>query len=752
MSASGGMSQLLKGIFIGVVLIMAIIGTMSILDSDNPLSSFITKESPQGSILKNGKINAPSITLNPDEPQNTSNNNDSSNIGDLNANIEDEEDDVNNAVSIVDTNNIPVLEGERSPEQTKTPEQETPAITYGMMDLNSVNSNNGQKLKANYIITDKNNVKVAESKNVSNISYRLPSGQYKVETTLTRLDTATNQTIPILTKSRYLIIRKNATTNQTFELEPPAITGVLQVSAKMNKQVIRANFVVQKENGEIIATRNNVSNSLFKLDSGSYKVSVSNGTNKDFRSVEVKPGESTQTVFILKEATKQGKLLIRVFDTKSNSPMRADITISTIEGTEVENVKAITQTELTLAAGDYKISVVGPNGKSNKNIRISSSQTLSETFRFDAPETNIVSIDNENNNNNNKTQINETVTIKPVDPQTAIPNTNTIEDNSNSVDANTSNDTVSLRINIRDELTRRPIKSNIYIQTLSGTHLDKKTYVDNGSFTLEPGDYKVTVRTKNRKNNVKTIRLSDNNITETFVMTKPNDSNNQVINTTNNQQPTTSKPAVPIKPVNTTKVIETGFLNVAMRATNNQSAQRPNLNTHFIVTRTNGQKIVELTSVPAGNFKLDVGNYFVTAIYNSKRQRRRVDVRPNQNTRLNFNTGDFLEAKGILRSSIVNEFGKPLRGNLIVRNIAGQIVARASNTSSATFNLPPIRHNISVNFEGLTGSEIVNISTNETTVQTFTIASNNQNRSNNNPRDIKEILKEKIEKEIRRTF
>ena len=38
MSRSGGMSQLLKGIIIGVVLIMAIIGTMSLLDKDNPLS------------------------------------------------------------------------------------------------------------------------------------------------------------------------------------------------------------------------------------------------------------------------------------------------------------------------------------------------------------------------------------------------------------------------------------------------------------------------------------------------------------------------------------------------------------------------------------------------------------------------------------------------------------------------------------------------------------------------------------------
>lgn len=732
MSASGGMSQLLKGIIIGVVLIMAIIGTMSLLDSDNLLSSFIQNKNKPSVKQTGNDINAPSITLNPDSSKKSSKDNDISNIGDLNAEIIDEKD-----VSIVDTISEakPVLEDERTAKEALAKDEEP--IKFGIMKLRATNPANNQPLKASYSVFDKNNVKVAASKDATDTTYRLPSGQYKVETTLMRTDQATNQNIPVVTKSRYVIVRENSTTSQAFELEPPASTGVLQVSAKVNDQVVRANFVIQKENGEIIASRNNVTNSLFKLNTGSYKVSVTKDNNKDFRSVEIKAGESTQTIFDLKETKTQGKLLVRIFDTRSSNPVRADIKISSTNGTLIQDLKATTQTELTLAAGNYKISVVGPNGTSNKNISIRPGQSINEIFRF---ETSNQSTASTNENDSNSTQINENVTIKPIDTQTTSP--------ANSINIETNESILS--IVARDNSTKKPIKSNIYIQTLAGKHLNKKTYVDSARFNLEPGVYKVTVRSKNRNNNVKTIRVSKNQkINETFLMVNPN---NQSIQTNK----AAIKPAPPID--NQPKTIPTGFLNISMQSPNNQQTGNTDLRSHFIVSTLTGQKIVELTSVRVGNFKLDVGSYEVTAIHKNKRKKRRINIRQNQNTRLIFNTSDFLAVKGVLRSQIVNEAGRPLKGNLIVSNLAGQVVARANNVSSAVFNLPPVRHSVSVNYQGLSGSEVISISPNETTVQTFTIAPNNNTRQNNNvqqknnSRDIKEILREKIKKEIRRTF
>ena len=737
MSASGGMSQLLKGIFIGVVLIMAIIGTMTLLDKGNPLSSMLSNEQGKVSAPENKEIGSPSITLNPDNSKRVTQDNDSK-INDLNAEIIEDEVIEDKEAAIVDTNiqnEKPVLENERTVEEIKT--EETPSIDFGIMELKAINPLNKQSLKANYSVFDRNNVKVAASKDSENASYRLPVGQYKVETTLMRTDEATNQMVPVLTKSRYIIVRTNSTSRQTFELEPPTTTGVLQVSAKINNKSVRANFVIQKANGEVIASRNNVTNSLFKLETGSYKVSVNSGSSKDFKSVEVKSGESIQTVFDLKETAIQGKLLVRVFDTRSSNPIRADIKISAADGTVIQDLKSTTQTELSLVSGNYKISVVGPNGTSNKNIRINSGQALSEVFRFDAAA---------NQSNDNTIQINENVSIKPVETQTPA----TIEENTAENKENTEeNNRVSLNVIAQDKDSRKPIKSNIYIQTLAGQHLDKKTYVDSANFSLEPGVYKVTVRSTNRQNNVKNIRITKNqNISETFLMVKPNTN----IAQTNNQQIAKTP-----KPVNQQKVIQTGFLNISMQAPNNQQGNRTDLRSHFIVSTTAGKKIVELTSVKQGNFKLDVGSYNVTAIHKNKRQNRRVTIRANQNTRLAFNTSEFSAPKGILRSQIVNESGRPLKGNLTVSNMAGQIVARANNVSSAVFNLPPVRHTVRVNFQGLTGTEVININPNETTVQTFTIAPNNNSQNNNpqqrnNSRDIKEILKEKIKKEIQRTF
>ena len=761
MSRSGGMSQLLKGIIIGIVLIMAIIGTMSMLDKNDSSDSVIpaTNNTLPGNNQNTGEIEAPEITLNPNTSQ--SNNTDNSNIGDLNADIPSEEPPVvtaenniqNEEVDIQDNSEKPVLEGEKTAEERA---KELNPIDYGMMELSAINPADNQALKANYVVYDNNNKKIAESTDASNAAYKLPVGQYKVETTLTRIDEATSKVIPVVTKSRYMIIRANSTAKQTFELEPPNNTGVLQVSAKLNEQVIRANFVVQKQNGEVVASRNNVSNSLFKLDTGTYKVSVSSGENKDFRSVEVKAGESIQTVFILKEAIQQGKLLVRIFDTKSSNPIRANITISSADGKVIQDLTESTQTELTLAAGNYKIQVVGPNGTSNKNIRINAGQALNEIFRFDAPsdDVNISENNPQTSSQNSGTKITDNVTIKPVETQTET----TVDDTDTPEPIIVENNKAQLRVIALDERTRKPIKSNIYIQTPAGKHLDKKTYVDAATFDLLPGSYKVTVRANNRNNLVKTIRITENqNLSETFLLINPNAVNRQQDTTAATNTPEVSPPIR-----NNTATIPTGFLNVSMQPPRGQNVNKNQLKTHFIVTSAKGIKIVELTSVNAGNFKLDAGSYNVTAIYKNKRRNQRITVKPNKNTRLMFYASDFQPAqvaqaaKGILKSRIVDETGRPLKGNLSVSNMTGQIVARANGVSDATFNLPSARHTVSVNFQGLSGNEAVNIIANETTIQTFTIApnraQNNNSQNSNDSRDFKDILRDKLKEELRKTF
>ena len=165
MSRSGGMSQLLKGIIIGIVLIMAIIGTMSMLDKNDSSDSVIpaTNNTLPGNNQNTGEIEAPEITLNPNTSQ--SNNTDNSNIGDLNADIPSEEPPVvtaenniqNEEVDIQDNSEKPVLEGEKTAEERA---KELNPIDYGMMELSAINPADNQALKTNYVVYDNNKKKL----------------------------------------------------------------------------------------------------------------------------------------------------------------------------------------------------------------------------------------------------------------------------------------------------------------------------------------------------------------------------------------------------------------------------------------------------------------------------------------------------------------------------------------------------------------------------------------------------------------
>lgn len=738
MSRSGGMGQLFKGVIIGVVLLLAIVGTMSILDKGKTLTQ--EKNTPS---VEPSNIPAPSINIASSDPTTNDpvvNDPTTQNTTESTPITEEKTDEFK-----------PVLEGEKTAEEKakeieKAEEKKAETIKYGVLDLGVINPETKEKLKADYSIYDVNNKKVAETKSVEGSSFKLTIGQYKVVTRLIKPTGTTRDTKPVQT-SEILNVTANNTTNHTFELEPPSTLGVLQVSAQnaKNAQAMKATFIVQKENGVTVATRQNVTASLFKLKAGSYKVTVRSGNNSDFRTIVVEPGESSQEVFKLQEAFKLGRVLVRIFDTRNNNPLKADIVIATTNGTTVQELKAVAQTEISLPAANYKIRVTGPNGQSSRRIKVDAGKSISEIFRFDPPVNGVL----------NEVQITDNVTIRgtvqtaeteqseeqqPSNEQTQTENTAQQENEQ------TQSSQGSLKLFARNDSDQRAIKSNFYVQTPNGKHIAKKIYADSAEFTLEPGIYRITVRSKNRSNVVRTIEVSaGQQISQDFSLRKPN-SNNQAT------APTLATPVLaPPKPapaVVKNTAIPNGFLSVSMS---------PARNTHFIVTTKTGKKIVDLSSVPSGRFKLDTGQYVVTAIHNNIRHRQNVQVRSGRTARLVFKAGDFQApqknittlTKGVLRSRIIDRSGRPLRGNLTVTNMRGQVVARANAVTVGVFNLPPEPHTVIVNYQGLRGSERVRINARETTVQTFTISPNNTRENNSNPPN---LLRDKIEEDIRKQF
>jgi hypothetical protein len=805
MQRKSGFSQMLKGMIIGIILILAIIGSMTLFDK-KPKNDTFKQTLPT---MESNKIEPPTISINPDTNTPDSTGKDELSTANSNSMDDDAKDsDIKTAdkepqeapqESPQATAVKPTLEGEKTAAEIEA-EQKAKLIKYGMLKISAINPASGDSIKAAFTVYDLNNKKVLENKSTNGVSQRLPIGKYKVISTLNKVDEITGKSTPLSQKTQYVKILSDTVTNQVFKLEPPATIGILQVaaiSAKNNKPM-KANFIIQKEDGNTVATRKNVTNSLFKLKAGNYKVTVKSGNNSDFRTIVVEPGESSKETFLLQEAFKQGRLLVRIFDTRSNTPIKGNIAISRTNGTMVKEYESTSKTEISLVEGDYKIQVTGPNGQSSKIIKIVAGQARNEIFRFDAPQQSNVNLDTQTSNttngsdskNNENGSLNETSASasNPTDTDNGVTiravNDKPVDATSqNNVDTSSQATTISrpadespipnddqgkgtLSLFAQNATDNKPLKSNFYIQTLSGKHLDRKIYADSAVFKLNPGTYKITVRSNNRKISVKTITIIANQNTNNYFSLEANTtSTSGKVKTVKTVTPATS--AVPTKQAprrnpgtQNQATIPNGFLKVAMRASRNQRGLKNNLNTHFIVTTARGKKIVELTSVPSGNFKLDTGDYIVTAIHNNKRRSQKVRVLRGKTAVINFNSVDFQNKairKGTLRSRIINPQGQPLRANLTVTNTRGQVVARANNVSVGVFQLPPAPHNINVNYRGLRGTESIKITAGETTIQTFTIAPErsappSNNRSTQQPQNTKDKFRDKIKEEIRRIF
>ena len=791
------MSQLLKGLFIGLFLLGAIITTTNFLDKGK--NKYVSP-SPEP---QKTEIPAPTISIaseknkGADAPDNTEAGNDS-NAKEGSTTEESTAKEEDTAKS--DTYQ-PTLEGEQTAEDiaAKIKAEQENALAYGFLKATAINPKSKQALKVNFTIFNDKNIKVIEGDSTNNPSFKLPVGRYRVVATLLNLNNQKNNA----ESSENIVIREDEITRKTFKVAPQITIGVLQVSAinANNKKSLRANFTIQKESGETVATRQNVSSTLFKLDSGSYKVTVTSGQNSDSRTIVIDAGGSSKEVFRLQEASKQGKLLVRALEGRSDNKVAVDISISNENDEVIHNFSEINQTEITLPVGNYSIKVSTNYAHANKNIHVAAGKTLNEIFRFEPPEpapstkplANEEPVVNEEPSANKKPLAdkepsdskqpanltdNKTATTnddaaekETSEPKKAAVTTDEISEEETppkevaitddvkitAVDTTKINNDLSriektqkakdlrgsIKIIANNSSDSSPIKSNFYIQTLSGKHIAKKIYADNAKFELEPGTYKVTVRANKRNNLVKTIEIRPNKLlTTTFLLEKSSPTATQA------SSPKTTRQTPKASPVNNSG---TGFLRVLMRPSGNMRANDHRLNSHFVVYKKSGEKVVELTDVKRANFKLDVGEYKVSAINNRSAKSQTIRVRSSQVTNISFNLADFKQAarratppmqapqatpqrtqpqhpannvvlKGGLRSHIVNQAGQHLKGNLTVRDKLGRVVARANNVSVGVFNLPPARYTIVLEYRDLHGSEKVNIITGETTVQTFTLA------------------------------
>ncbi len=759
-----GIKQLFKGVIIGMVLLLAIIGLLNIsgTSNDDKVLNDINNANKPDSTLTQNDIKAPSINItqpadNPASMAMPQASNDHASREQTNTHTEN------------------TKAGSFKPEIIEQP------VSYGTLHLSTKSIDNNSPQKVTFMIFDENNKRVANINNSTTASFRLKTGQYKAIAQFSQNNQQQNLALDIT-------IEQDKTTRKVFTIKSLINTGILQVLAVSgtNKKPAKIDFIIHDQQGKRVATRQHVASTLFKLKSGTYQITATGKDSHEQRTITIKPGSSNKEIFNLTAKNREtpprvathnpAKILLRAIDENSNTPLKANFSITDKDGKLIKRFNATASAELSVGAGDYQIQATGPDGQSSRKITLQSGQTLSETFRFKAnnnskkPEPEIVQ-----DAPAEKAPANVTIPEKNLPTVTADTAASHLEpDQKNNNHSVTRNDIpkeeptiekekavkqAMLRFKTVDSKTKKPIKSNFYVQTLNGKHIVNKIYSETASFKLDKGVYRITVKSNNKKTISKTVSLDENSrINRIFSMVSnqaPKPTN--VTQRQNAQQETTKttpktsavdnepyysdKGNKPV-PTPSLKPPANGTLLVAMYPAKNHKTSRNTLLSNFLIKTKSGKKIALINRVQHAKVKLDVGDYVVTAIHKNRNRSTTFKIRKNQNTTVSFNAANFRpvrveerntprrisrnkpapSSKGILRSRIIDQHGNPLKGNLIITDRSGKIVGKANNVSSARFELPPRSFTIKLDYQGLNGSEHVNIVPGETTIQTFTIS------------------------------
>lgn len=769
---------------IGVVLLLAVIGLLNISGKKDDSVKHPDDHMAETSAQNNNNIKPPSISINQTSQQNKKQTGD---------------DSVTNTPQADpgEANDTASKDNDFTPEIIEQPAQ------YGTLSLRAMLLGDNTPQQVNFEVFDENNKRVASNNQTDKADLQLETGQYRI---IARFE----QGGKTQTLARSIQVLKDQTSNTEFKFQAPVNTGVLQVSAVSgdNRQAVKTDFIIQDKSGKRVALRQHVASTVFKLESGVYKVTAKSNELSVARIITIEPGASISEVFQLKPGgapaspeklpeKASGRMLVRVFEEGTSHPLSAEIVITDTEGKLIKRLNAASSTDLSLKAGKYRISATGPNGQIIRDVIIAPGKPVSEIFRFKPLQKDTVANSGASGNMEPEQQEPDKNTA-----DSQLPNKQHYEQAAENTEADKTETATSrgvLQLKAVDSETKKPIRSNFYVQTLNGKHVVNKIYANSANFKLDKGVYKITVKSKNRKPISKTMSVnSDTRLNHIFSMTSINkapqsDNNHRPVwehsqqstganssknepyySNQNNNQPaapvrqTDAKPAASALPA-------TGTLLVTMYPARNHKTARNALLTNFQISTRKGKRIATINSVQQATIKLDVGEYIVTAIHQNKRKSTSFKIRKNQQTRIGFNAVNFRNSRnanntrnannnntatpmmGILRSRIVDQRGRPLKGNLTVTNRRGVIVRRANNVSMADFQLPAKPFTISINYHGLSASERVRIMPGETTVQTFTIAPDNSQSGasktpQQQPEDIRDVLKQKLKEELRRVI
>lgn len=405
-----------------------------------------------------------------------------------------------------------------------------------------------------------------------------------------------------------------------------------------------------------------------------------------------------------------GKLGLTIIDTtSSNGEINGEFIVYDTDGVQVASYSGGETTNFSLPPGKY-LAKIKANGKEASRLLEVYADKLTNA-RFEMPTT----------------------------PSTTMTGTSPTRQTQNTPTANANG---QVYISVRAAEGNRAIRANIYVQKQNGQHVAKSNYVDGAEFSLEPGSYKVTVKAEGRQELSRTIQVSANGIVrETITLPSAGSI----------APPPQQQTQASIQPIPQPEPVQQGLLRLRLSTGAGLPEQA-----RFVIRNRNGERIATVGPAPNGEVNLPAGTYEVTAGIQGMRQSRMIEIGNGGVSELSFNATDIigqnpsqlavppqvepLQQGGatIQQATPPQQNGgrlnlyaisgvdrKPMRVNFTVMTLQGQPIQSFTNVSSAEVRVPPQSVQVRINYQTMTGTEVINVLPDQPTEYTFTISPTN---------------------------
>lgn len=445
-----------------------------------------------------------------------------------------------------------------------------------------------------------------------------------------------------------------------------------------------------------------------------------NSTAQTASTTTVQTDTTPTTAMTEPTPTAFGKLGLTIVDISSpNGEIDGEFLVYDTDGVQVASYSGSETTNFSLPPGKY-LAKVKANGKEASRLLEVYADKLTNA-RFEMPTSPV-----------------STATTTVPQPQTQA---NPVATNANG----------QVFIAVRAAEGNRSIRSNIYVQKQNGQHVAKSNYVDGAEFSLEPGAYKITVKSEGRQEATRTIQVSANGIVRETI----------ILNAVGNAPipPQQAQPTVQPQPA--PQQIQQGLLRLRLNTGEGLPDQA-----RFVIRNRAGERVATVGPAPNGEINLPAGTYEVTAGIQGLRQSRMIEIGNGRVSEIVFAATEIIgqnsmpvpvppsveplqqggqvpqqqvpaqqvpqqQAPAQQNGGRLNLYAisgvdrKPMRVNFTVMTMQGQPIQSFNNVSSAELRVPPQPVQVRINYQSMNGTEVINVLPDQPTEYTFTISPSN---------------------------